>query len=101
MDAQFRKTKKMRILEKIFGEPIDGLLRKLYVEEDLRLKQICEIFIEKGVHLTPGPLSQWLARLNIPSRTWGFQTGENYEKRRESKQAVPAEKLPRERTPLP
>ena len=93
MDGEVRKTKKMRILEEIFDKPIDGLLRKLYVEEDLRLKQICEIFIGKGVHLTPGPLSQWLARLNIPSRTWGFQTGGSYGKRRQSQQSVHAKKL--------
>jgi len=93
VSGDFRKTKKMRILEEVFDEPIDELLRKLYVQEDLRLKQICEIFIEKGVHLTPGPLSQWLAKLNIPSRTWGFQTGGSYEKRRESEQSGRRKKI--------
>jgi hypothetical protein len=60
-----RKTKTMLRIEREFGEPLEVVLRRLYVEEGLTLDEIAKTF-----HVTQSTVWHWCVRFNIPRRVW-------------------------------
>lgn len=57
------RTREMQLIEAEHGQPIDALLRDLYVEQGLGVQDIAE-----RLHLTKGTVSRWMDRLGIPAR---------------------------------
>lgn len=53
----------MQLIEAEHGQPIDVLLRALYVDEGLGVEEIAE-----KLDLTKGTVSRWMARFGIPAR---------------------------------
>jgi hypothetical protein len=56
----------MREIEKKHGEPIDLLLRRLYVAENLTMRQVAE---QLGVG-SDSTVWLWLLKFDIPARRW-------------------------------
>jgi hypothetical protein len=64
--AAVRKTSMMRDIEARFGEPIEALLHRLYVVENLTMREVAralDIRSDSTVWL-------WLLKFNIPTRRW-------------------------------
>ena len=57
----------MKLVEARSGEPIEVLLRRLYVDEDKTLEQISK---ELGVPLTT--VGRWVRKFGIPRRKLGW-----------------------------
>ncbi len=62
-----RKTPYMKLIEARRGEPIEHLLRRLYVDEDKTLEQVSA---ELGVPLTT--VARWIRQFGIPRRKLGW-----------------------------
>ena len=62
-----RKTYYMKLVEARTGEPIEQLLRRLYVDEDKTLEQVSA---ELGVPLST--VARWIRRFGIPRRRLGW-----------------------------
>lgn len=62
-----RKTPYMKLVEARSGEPIEVLLRRLYVDEDKTLEQVSA---EIGVPLTT--VGRWIRKFGIPRRRLGW-----------------------------
>ena len=58
----------MQDLEAAFGESIDLLLRRLYVDEALTVEEVGE-----RIGKTKGTVSRWLERFDIPTRGHGYR----------------------------
>ena len=62
-----RKTTHMLLIEMERGEPIEQLLRRLYIDED---KTVIEIGQELGIAFTT--VARWLRQFGIPRRKLGW-----------------------------
>lgn len=62
-----RKTPYMKLVEARSGEPIEHLLRRLYVDEDKTLEQVSA---ELDVPLTT--VARWIRQFGIPRRKLGW-----------------------------
>lgn len=58
----------MQRLEAELGEPIDVVLRRLYVDRKLTVEEV-----GRELGLTKGAVSRWLERFGIPTRGHGFR----------------------------
>lgn len=64
--SEVRKTRLMREIEARYGEPIDKLLCRLYVEENLTMRQVAD---KLGVG-SDSTVWLWLMKFKIPARRW-------------------------------
>jgi transposase-like protein len=57
----------MCLVEELYGMPIEKVLRKFYVDEQMPMRAI-----GKKLHLSPGTVQNWLRKSGIASRkcTW-------------------------------
>lgn len=64
--ARIRKTALMRQVEVRFGEPIDLLLRRLYVRENRTMREVAQMLGVKS----DSTVWLWLLKFDIPTRQW-------------------------------
>jgi hypothetical protein len=64
--ARVRKTALMRQIEVRFGEPIDALLRRLYVGENRTMREVAALLGIKS----DSTVWLWLLKFDIPTRRW-------------------------------
>lgn len=60
------KTWLQRHIERSHGKPIDALLRELYVDRELTIRDV-----GAELHVHPAAVSRWLRDLGIPTRPAG------------------------------
>lgn len=58
------KTRLMLEIERKHGEPIESLLRRLYIEEGKTLSEVGEVF-----GMTESGVFRWMERFGIPRRS--------------------------------
>jgi transposase-like protein len=58
-----RKSATICLVEELYGMPIEKVLRKFYVDEQMPMRAI-----GKKLHLSPGTVQNWLRKSGIPSR---------------------------------
>ncbi|MDP2873491.1 MAG: hypothetical protein Q8P31_13270 [Bacillota bacterium] len=64
--AGVRKSRLMRDIEARFGEPIEGLLHRLYVVDNLTMREVARTL---GIR-SDSTIWLWLLKFNIPTRRW-------------------------------
>jgi hypothetical protein len=64
------RSKRIRTIEKRFGEPVDVVLRRLYYEEGLTLDEIAA-----KLRIPRGTLGGWMIRFGINQRAVAEQAG--------------------------
>ena len=64
------KTNQMKLLERIYGEPIEMVLHNLYVDKGLRIDQIAE-----ELTIAVGTVHGWLEKANIRTRKIPWNKG--------------------------
>ena len=60
------RTREMQVLEAAHGQPIDAILRDLYVRQGLTVDAVGD-----ALGVTKGTISRWLERCGIPARRQG------------------------------
>lgn len=61
----FRKTAKMRAIERKFGEPVEAVLRQYYIEKGYTLSDLAEL-----LDISESTVWLWMLKLGIPTRQW-------------------------------
>mgnify|MGYP001767046367 CR=1 FL=1 len=64
--GQVRKTRLMRDIEHRLGEPIEALLKRLYVDDNLTMREVARSI---GVR-SDSTIWLWLLKFGIPARQW-------------------------------
>jgi len=64
--AQVRKTRLMREVESRFGQAIDVLLYRLYIKDNLTMREVAQTI---GVR-SDSTVWLWLLKFGIPTRRW-------------------------------
>ena len=64
--AQVRKTRLMREVESRFGQEIDVLLYRLYIKDNLTMREVAQTI---GVR-SDSTVWLWLLKFGIPTRRW-------------------------------
>lgn len=65
-----RKTRLMRDIEGRFGEPIEELLHRLYVVQNLTMREVARTLDIRS----DSTIWLWLLKFNIPTRRWMLPT---------------------------